>query len=256
MGLQVASEPKNTSESKVPRHIAIIMDGNGRWATKKNRPRSFGHRAGVEVLKGTIESCIKNNVECLSVFAFSSENWRRPEKEVHLLMELFLTMLKSQAKVLHNNNIKLHIIGQREAFSKAMQTKIKEVENLTHENTGLTLVIAANYGGQWDLEQASQSLLKQHSKQALAGELLADNSIEQHLSTYGMPEPDLFIRTGGEKRISNFFLWQLAYCELYFTDILWPDFDECEFSKALKEYSVRQRKFGHTAEQVQELKQN
>jgi len=244
---------ENLDEQEIhgmPKHIAIIMDGNGRWATKRKRPRSFGHKAGVDSLKKTIECCIKNNISTLTVFAFSSENWSRPKKEVDLLMGLFSSTLDNQAKKMIKNNIRLSIIGDRSAFSKTLRDKIKEVELLTKDCTGLHLVIAANYGGQWDIDQATQAMLTVSYNQDLSPEQFADLKIEDYLSTRDLIDPDLFIRTGGEKRISNYLLWPLAYTELYFTDVLWPDFDENEFNKAVKDFSLRQRRFGRTGEQI------
>tara|TARA_R110002074_G_scaffold402342_1_gene608116 strand:+ start:56125 stop:56913 length:789 start_codon:yes stop_codon:yes gene_type:complete len=235
------------SQISIPEHIAVIMDGNGRWAVRQNKPRAFGHKAGVDALRKTIESCVSHGVNTLTVFAFSSENWLRPKQEVDVLMGLFLLTLKSQASALQKNNIQLKVVGDRSRFSSALQTKIVEVEALTSENSGLTLIIAANYGGQWDVEQAVQRLLKysQDNHQPTT-----ELKVKDFLSTAGVPDPDLFIRTGGEKRISNFLLWQIAYSELYFTDVLWPDFDEEALSEAIKCYSSRQRRFGHTSEQI------
>lgn len=237
----------HSSQSDIPKHIAIIMDGNGRWATQQNKPRAFGHKAGVDALKTTIESCAAYGVKMLTVFAFSSENWHRPAKEVEVLMNLFMLTLKSQAKRLHKNNIRLKIIGDRSRFADALQGKITEAEFLTADNTGLTLVIAANYGGQWDLEQAAQRMLEHALSESIPVSTL---ELKKFLSTSDFIEPDLFIRTGGEKRISNFLLWQIAYSELYFTDILWPDFGKDALDSAIKCFSSRQRRFGQTSEQV------
>lgn len=245
------SNNQDSHDLNVPKHIAIIMDGNGRWATRRNRPRTFGHKAGVDSLKKTIEGCIKQGVEVLTVFAFSSENWQRPEKEVSMLMKLFFSTLASQAKILSRNNIRLKIIGYREGFSKKLQSKITDIEKLTEGNTGLTLVIAANYGGQWDVIQATKELTKKCLVDDIPIDSIDEQMINQSLSTDGLPDPDLFIRTGGDHRISNFLLWQLAYCELYFTNILWPDFDEEALANAISDYSSRQRRFGRTGEQVQ-----
>jgi undecaprenyl diphosphate synthase len=240
----------NSSEQVgMPKHIAIIMDGNGRWATNQNKLRTVGHKAGVEALRSTIEVCATYRVEVLTVFAFSSENWSRPATEVNVLMDLFMLTLKRQAKRLHKNNIRLKIIGDKTKFSLSLQKKIKEVEGLTADNTGLLLVIAANYGGQWDIEQASLRMMEDASTKQV---LLSDLNIKDYLSTSGMPDPDLFIRTGGEQRISNFLLWQIAYSELYFTSTLWPDFNKAELDLALKHFSSRQRRFGKTGEQINE----
>jgi undecaprenyl diphosphate synthase len=234
----------------IPKHIAIIMDGNGRWAQHRGKPRTVGHKAGVDALRATIESCASLGVEVLTVFAFSSENWRRPAKEVDVLMALFMLTLKNQAKRLHKNNIRLKIIGDRSKFSTTLQKKIVEVESLTEKNSGLTLIIAANYGGQWDIEQAAQRMLHESINKDIP---LAGLDISNFLSTAGMPEPDLFIRTGGEKRISNFLLWQIAYSELYFTDTLWPDFNQDGLKLAIENFSSRHRRFGQTSEQINEI---
>lgn len=234
----------------LPRHVAVIMDGNGRWAKQRHLPRSNGHRAGVEALRKTITCCAERGIEALTVFAFSSENWQRPAKEVSLLMNLFLATLKKQTRVLHKNNIRLRVIGDRTAFSEKLQTKIRESEMMTRENTGLDLVVAANYGGKWDVTQAANQVLQKILRGEIASEALSEDLLRQHLSFADLPEPDLFIRTGGEHRISNFLLWQLAYTELYFTDTLWPDFDQFEFEHALHDFSRRQRRFGRTGEQV------
>ena len=235
---------------RVPRHVAIIMDGNGRWAEGRHLPRFAGHKAGVDAVKGVVEVCGEKGVEVLTLFAFSSENWRRPKEEVGLLMGLFMTALEQQARRLHKNNVRLRMIGDRGAFSARLQAKMLEVEELTRGNTGLTLVVAANYGGRWDIVQAARRI----ASWAKAGELgVADISadvFESALSVHDLPEPDLFIRTGGEQRISNFLLWQLAYTELYFTDTLWPDFDRLAFENALVSFARRQRRFGRTGEQV------
>jgi len=239
----------NIPQADIPKHVAIIMDGNGRWAIQQNKPRAFGHKAGVDALKTTIESCTTYGVEVLTVFAFSSENWRRPAKEVEVLMSLFMLTLKSQAKRLHKNNIRLKIIGDRSRFSDALQDKIKEAELLTLDNTGLTLVIAANYGGQWDIEQAAHKMFEYASDKNTP---LSELSLKDFLSTAGLVAPDLFIRTGGEQRISNFLLWQTAYSEFYFTDTLWPDFDKPALDSAINCFSSRQRRFGQTSEQIKQ----
>jgi len=234
----------------IPRHIAIVMDGNGRWATQRNKPRALGHKAGVDALRKTIETCARLNVDVLTVFAFSSENWLRPAKEVELLMRLFLATLKRQSKKLQKNNIRLKVIGDCSRFSAALQKNIQDVEVLTEGNDGLTLMIAANYGGQWDIQQAAKrmAVAAVESNEKAASEL----QLKDFLSTSGAVDPDLFIRTGGEKRISNFLLMQLAYSELYFTDTLWPDFDEQSLLEAINDFSLRQRRFGQTSEQLNE----
>lgn len=241
---------EDLDQGKLPKHIAIIMDGNGRWATQRGKPRAFGHKVGVDALIKTIKLCVASKVAVLTVFAFSSENWQRPRKEVDVLMALFASSLDSQVKKIHKNNICLKIIGDINGFSSSLQNKIKTAENLTRDNSGLTLVIAANYGGQWDIEQATRAMLDICHNQKREPEQYADLNIKDYLSTAGMPEPDLFIRTGGDHRISNFLLWQLAYCELYFTDVLWPDFNQKEFALAIDDFSNRQRRFGKTGEQI------
>lgn len=241
--------------TKLPRHVAIIMDGNGRWAEKRNQLRIMGHRAGVEAVRGVVESCANKGIEVLTLFAFSSENWRRPEQEVSLLMELFMTALGIEVKRLHRNNVRLKIIGGADKFGKALQERIRKAEALTENNTGLTVVVAANYGGRWDITQATKKLARQVKQGELDVEDITPERLACHVSLHDLPEPDLFIRTGGEQRISNFMLWQLAYTELYFTDTLWPDFDKQAFEDALESFVSRQRRFGQTGKQVEEARQ-
>ena len=237
-------------EIKIPTHIAIVMDGNGRWAKARQRPRFMGHKKGVETVREIVKACSSLKVECLSLFAFSSENWKRPEEEVKNIMGLFMMALDREAKALARNNVRLEIIGDISQFSEKLQKKIKKVENYTAKSTGLRLIIAANYGGRWDITESAKKLaLKTQSKQ-LDTDSITEESISNHLATRGIPDPDLFIRTGGEKRISNFLIWQMAYTELYFTDVLWPDFNPEELNKAIADYSSRQRRFGKTGEQV------
>ena len=234
----------------VPRHVAIIMDGNGRWAKNRRKQRISGHRAGVDSVREIVKVCGDKGIECLTLFAFSSENWRRPGQEVGLLMELFLMALQREAKKLHGNNVRLRVIGDRARFSSKLQKEIAKGEELTRNNDGLTLVVAANYGGRWDISQAVGKI----ASQLQADEMTADQIealIQKNISLADLPEPDLFIRTGGEKRISNFLLWQLTYTELYFTDILWPDFRADAFSQALASFAGRQRRFGRTSDQVE-----
>lgn len=240
--------------NKLPRHVAVIMDGNGRWAEKRNKARIMGHRAGVEAVRGIVKTCAEKGIEVLTLFAFSSENWRRPEQEVSLLMELFMTALGREVKRLHKNNVKLKIIGDADKFGTALQERIKKAEELTKDNTGLTVVVAVNYGGRWDVTQAARELAQQVKEGMLALDDITPDKMAAYISLNDLPEPDLFIRTGGEKRISNFLLWQLAYTELYFTDTLWPDFDKNAFDEALQSFSSRQRRFGQTGKQVEESK--
>jgi len=246
------TESVTLPSQSLPRHVAIIMDGNGRWAEKRKKMRIMGHRAGVEAVRVVVEACVNKGVEVLTLFAFSSENWRRPQKEVGLLMELFMTALGREVKRMHKNNVRLRVIGGIEKFSEALQERIRHAEELTRDNTGLTMVVAANYGGRWDVTQSAKKL----AARVAAGELAADDItpelMAQGLSTHDLPEPDLFIRTGGEQRVSNFMLWQLAYTELYFTDTLWPDFDEAALDEAFASFARRQRRFGRTGKQVAE----
>ena len=230
----------------VPRHIAIIMDGNGRWAKRRLMPRVAGHRKGVEALRGVIRACAERGVSHLTVFAFSSENWRRPQEEVTLLMELFMRALENEVARLHENGIRFRVIGDLAGFSERIQILIRDAEALTRDNARLTFTVAANYGGRWDIVQAVKKLMAE----GVAGEDVNEAALTQHLSMAEVPEPDLFIRTGGEQRISNFLLWQLAYSELYFTEALWPDFDAAALDEAIASYRTRERRFGRTSEQV------
>ncbi len=231
----------------IPRHIAIIMDGNGRWAKQRFMPRIVGHKRGVESLRSVVKACRDLGVSYLTVFAFSSENWRRPNDEVSFLMSLFLKMLNREIASLHKNNIRLKIIGERSRFDEKLQQAMWHAEQLTAKNTGLTLTIAANYGGRWDVMQAVHTLLKDHPALATT---FTEADLQPYLSMSEAPEPDLFIRTGGEMRISNFMMWQLAYTELYFSDILWPAFDRDALSLAIASYQNRERRFGRTSEQL------
>ncbi|MCQ8103210.1 isoprenyl transferase [Methylomonas sp. SURF-2] len=234
----------------IPRHIAIIMDGNGRWAQKRMMPRIMGHHAGVKAVRKIVEYCAKQNVEVLSLFAFSSENWRRPKDEVSLLMELFMSTLQSQVDKLDKNNIRLRIIGDKEAFPDKLREKIHAAEAQTAQNSGLTLVIAANYGGRWDIAQAAQKIAHAVKVGQIDERDVNEDLLNRYLVTADLPEPDLFIRSGGEERVSNFLLWQLAYTEFFFTDVLWPDFDQAMMQTAMDSFKGRQRRFGHTGEQV------
>ncbi len=235
------------SNADVPKHIAIIMDGNGRWAKRRLMPRVAGHRKGVETLRDVIRACAERGVAHLTVFAFSSENWRRPQEEVTLLMELFMRALENEVTRLHENNIRFRLIGDLSGFSERIQTLIRDAEALTRNNTSLTFTVAANYGGRWDIVQAVKKLMVA----GVAADDIDEAALAQQLSLSDAPEPDLFIRTGGEKRISNFLMWQLAYTELYFTDTLWPDFNAKALDGAIASYRTRERRFGRTSEQVQ-----
>jgi undecaprenyl diphosphate synthase len=239
---------------KLPKHVAVVMDGNGRWASLQNMPRIAGHRAGTKALRSTILTSLDVGISVLTVFAFSSENWQRPKKEVSLLMDLFLTSLKNEVSKLHENGVQIRFIGDRSPFSANLREQMLNAERLTSENNRLTLVIAVNYGGRWDIVNAMQKLAVQIQTGELSVDDIDVNAISTKTSLNGLPEPDLFIRTGGEKRISNFLLWHLAYTELYFTDTLWPDFDRDCFYQALYSYANRQRRFGQTGEQVESKK--
>lgn len=231
----------------VPRHVAIIMDGNGRWAKKRFLPRVAGHRKGVEAVRETVKACAESGVEYLTLFAFSSENWRRPPEEVTFLMQLFLRALEVEVEKLHANGIRLKVVGDLVPFDTRLLGHITRGETLTRDNKGLTLTIAANYGGRWDVLQAAERCRKEDPSAPISEQRLA-----RFLSMSYAPEPDLFIRTGGEQRVSNFLLWQLAYTELYFTDALWPDFDGAMLHEAFASFRARERRFGRTSEQLTE----
>ena len=226
------------------------MDGNGRWASIRHLPRFAGHRAGVKVVENVVRYCGQCGTQILTLFAFSSENWRRPAEEVGLLMRLFVTALEHQVKRLHENNVRLRVIGDRSAFNTRLQNSIASAEALTARNSGLKLNIAANYGGRWDITEAVRNLAARVQNGELAVDDITPNLLGKELTLSDLPEPDLFIRTGGEQRVSNFLLWQLAYSELYFSDVLWPDFDHKAFEEALASYAGRQRRFGRTGDQV------
>ena len=235
----------------VPRHVAIIMDGNGRWAKKRFLPRVAGHVKGVELVREAVRACLERKINYLTLFAFSSENWRRPAEEVSLLMQLFVKALEQEVEKLNRNNVRLRIVGDLSRFEPRLQALISEAEAKTATNTALVLTIAANYGGRWDIMQAMQRMLAAHPEKR---DGFVESDLEAFLSMSYAPEPDLFIRTGGEERISNFLLWQLAYAELYFTPTLWPEFDTAEFDKAIASYQQRERRFGRTSEQLQDRK--
>lgn len=241
---------RNSNESGLPHHIAIVMDGNGRWARQRMLPRTAGHHAGVKITRKVVEYCVAKKIEALTLFAFSSENWRRPEQEVSSLMELFMSALQSEVKSLHEQNIRLRFIGEISAFSDKLQATMQQAMELTGANSGLQLNIAVNYGGRWDIAQACKKIALQVQRGELRVEDVDAQLLDDHVCMTELPEPDLFIRTGGEQRISNFLLWQLAYTELYFTDLLWPDFDSQALDAALAWYAGRQRRFGQTGEQA------
>jgi undecaprenyl diphosphate synthase len=242
--------------TKLPRHVAIIMDGNNRWAKAHKLPGLAGHKAGVDAVRETVNSCARYGVEALTLFAFSSENWRRPEDEVKGLMELFMLALKREVKKLHSNNIRLRVIGDRSRFSQRLQKNITDAEALTASNGGMTLSIAANYGGQWDIAEAAKLLASAVQDGQLKVEDISAERLASHLSLADLPVPDLCIRTGGEERISNFLLWQLAYAELYFTPVFWPDFGQSGLEDAFTDFSNRQRRFGKTGDQLEDEQRN
>ena len=237
------------SMNAVPRHVAVIMDGNGRWAAARSLPRHAGHRAGLKSVRATIEACAKAGVEVLTLFAFSSENWQRPRDEVSLLMNLFLEALDREISDLDKNGIKVRFIGDLTQLSTAMQGRMRDAEQITQGNSRLTVLIAMAYGGRWDIVQAAQSLARQCAAGTLAPEQIDETRLAGELALDGLPDPDLFIRTGGDQRISNFLLWNLAYTELYFCDALWPDFDAAELHRAFEQFARRERRFGMTSEQ-------
>ena len=232
----------------VPRHVAIIMDGNGRWAKQRFLPRVAGHKRGLEAVRATVKACVQRGVEYLTLFAFSSENWRRPQDEVKFLMQLFIAALEQEIEKLHSNGVRFRAVGDLSRFEPRIVKLVEEAEARTAGNDGLMLTVAANYGGRWDMIHAVKRMLEERPE-------LASGFTEAELSPYFCmsyaPEPDLFVRTGGEQRISNFLLWQLAYTELYFTDTLWPDFDAAALDRAIHSYQERERRFGRTSEQVQ-----
>ncbi|MEN9450811.1 MAG: ditrans polycis-undecaprenyl-diphosphate synthase [Pseudomonadota bacterium] len=247
------SIPDTIHELKRPRHIAIIMDGNGRWAKRRHLPRMLGHQEGVKAVRRVIKLCGEIGIEVLTLFAFSSENWQRPEQEVNYLMTLFLNTLKNEIDKLAKNNVQLRMVGNLQGFNQPLREWIDKSQAVTAKNTGLQLVIAVNYSGQWDIVQAAQKIVNEVKSGALETEILTREIFAKYLSLADLPGVDLLIRTSGEYRISNFLLWQLAYTELYFTDTLWPDFDEQELKKALHFYAQRERRFGCTSEQLTEI---
>ena len=240
----------DTSRRAVPVHIAVIMDGNGRWAKARTLPRHAGHRSGVKAVRKIVEIAAKRGVSYLTLFAFSSENWRRPKEEVGRLMNLFLEALQREVDDLHRNNVRLTFIGARDELQPGLVRKITAAEERTRDNSGLNLIIAVAYGGRWDIVTATRKLVSRVASDDLAPADIDDECLAGELALAGKPDPDLLIRTGGEQRISNFLLWNLAYAELWFCDCLWPDFSERHFDEALSYYSSRQRRYGHTGEQV------
>ncbi|MBW6493861.1 MAG: di-trans,poly-cis-decaprenylcistransferase [Burkholderiaceae bacterium] len=250
MASHVSSTTTIPPTGAVPRHVAIILDGNGRWATKRLLPRIAGHARGVETVRKTVESCARLGVENLTLFAFSSENWRRPAEEVSVLMKLFLNALSREVDKLNSNNIRLRVIGELSAFDSVLQKLIVSGQERTAGNTGMTLTIAVNYGGRWDVMQAIRAMIGARPDLAAAPKTIEEADFAPYLTMGDAPEPDLFIRTGGEQRISNFLLWHLAYTELYFTETYWPDFDQAELEAAFESYRRRERRFGRTSAQL------
>ncbi|MGI5309454.1 polyprenyl diphosphate synthase [Rheinheimera sp. WS51] len=243
--------PKN-----LPQHVAIIMDGNGRWAQRQGKPRVWGHKKGVESVRRSVSFCRELGIKSLTLFAFSSENWRRPEKEVSTLMQLFLMVLQSEVKTLHKHNVRLKIVGNLTPFNDKLRANITKAEQLTANNTSMTLNIAANYGGRWDIVNAAKGLLQKVEQGKLASTDLTEDMFAKEIQMNDQPELDLLIRTGGDIRISNFLLWQAAYAELWFTDTLWPDFNQQVFSEAIAAFVNRERRFGCTGEQIRQLAQS
>jgi undecaprenyl diphosphate synthase len=252
---QSPGEPSSTREipnaAELPRHVAIIMDGNGRWAQRRRLPRIAGHRRGADAVRATVRACAERGIKYLTLFAFSSENWRRPAEEVALLMKLFKSALENEVEQLHGNGVRVKVVGDTQRFDPQIRALIERADKLTAQNRRLTLTIAANYGGRWDILQAMTRLLRESSSSL---DHVDEELVTPYLAMSYAPEPDLFIRTGGEQRISNFLLWQLAYTELYFTDLLWPDFDAAALDEAIASYRRRERRFGRTGEQVQQSK--
>lgn len=248
------SESTSPVRANVPRHVAVIMDGNGRWARKRSLPRHAGHRSGVKSVREIVENSARHGVEYLTLFAFSSENWRRPEEEVGMLMTLFLEALRREVADLHENNVRLSFIGERARLDSKLNDKISNAEALTAKNTGLRLQVAVAYGGRWDIVEAARSVANKVASGEIAPASIDEATFAAELQLGEMPDPDLLIRTGGEQRISNFLLWNLAYAELWFTEVLWPDFGAADFEAALDYYSRRQRRYGHTGEQLEAVK--
>jgi undecaprenyl diphosphate synthase len=240
----------DTTSARVPRHLAVIMDGNGRWAERRRRPRAIGHRAGARAVNNCIDFCIEHGIGALTLFAFSSENWGRPEEEVGALMKLFLNALEREVDELHRRGVRVRFIGERERFGEALAARMDAAEALTHGNGVLHLTVAASYGGRWDIVNAARSLARDVAAGRIRPEDIDEMSLGQRTALSDLPPPDLFIRTGGDVRISNFLLWQLAYTELWFTETLWPDVDAATLRQALSDYAMRERRFGLTGAQA------
>lgn len=247
----MADELQKTN--KLPRHVAIIMDGNGRWAKKRHLPRIAGHKEGLNTVRRVVRACAEAGVEVLTLFAWSSENWRRPPDEVDGILSLFLLALKNEVKKLHENNVQLRVIGDRTRFGNQIENSIRAAEQKTANNTGLKVIIAADYGGRWDILQATKAVAQKVKEGTLAINAITENVLANFLCLSDLPEPDLFIRTSGEQRISNFMIWQLAYTEFYFSEAFWPDFNDETLAAAFTFYASRQRRFGYTGEQIEQL---
>jgi undecaprenyl diphosphate synthase len=252
--LQSAAADIDSHIGELPRHIAIIMDGNNRWARSRGLPGAEGHRAGEQAVQSVIRAAAERGVEVVTLYAFSSENWRRPEDEVQHLMSLFLKALAGRVAELHDHQVRLRFIGERSAFSAELQQGMYDAESLTVGNTGMTVVVAVNYGGQWDITEAAKKLAREVSLGRLQADEITAEQLAAGVCLADLPLPDLLIRTGGEQRLSNFLLWQAAYSELWFTPVLWPDFDGVMLDQALADYAGRQRRFGRSGEEVANLK--
>ena len=234
----------------IPSHIAVIMDGNGRWAKKRDKPRTFGHQSALKATRGIVKHCVELGIESLTLYAFSSENWRRPQKEITVLMDLFLRALQNEIKPLHENGVRVRFIGDLHVFSDSLQQQICDSEQLTQTNDAMNLNIAINYGGRWDIVEATRRLAAQVKCGEIEVQDIDEFRFANHLSTRALPDPDLMIRTSGEQRLSNYLLWQLAYTEFYFTEVLWPDFDKAELQRAIAWFGRRQRRYGMTSGQL------
>lgn len=247
---QTSGKSAERAPQTVPQHVAIIMDGNGRWAKSRSKPRHSGHRAGIKAVRETVENAAQSGVRFLTLFAFSSENWRRPVEEVSTLMSLFVEALQREVDDLHRNGVRLRFIGAREQLKERLRSRIAAAEQKTQENDGLTLMIAVSYGGHWDIVNAARTLAQRVADGVITPGDIDEERFAAELALADVPDPDLLIRTGGEQRISNFLLWNLAYAELYFCDCYWPDFARTEFDAALAHFARRQRRYGHTGEQI------
>lgn len=245
----MATDPR-IDQTKLPKHVAVIMDGNGRWAKQRGKLRTFGHTKGVKAVRETVESAAEIGIEYLTLYAFSTENWNRPAFEINALMTLLVKTINKETKTLTDNNIRLNAIGDLESLPKSCYRELQEAIEKTKDNTRMTLTLALSYSSKWEMKEAIKAIAKNVKSGKLAVEDISESTIDEHLCTLGIPEPELLIRTSGEHRISNFLLWQIAYAELYFTDILWPDFNRVEFEKAIIDYQGRERRFGKISEQI------